>query len=41
MNQKTICSIGLIFFVISYILFSLGPNQVYFQEPIDLHTGLI
>lgn len=35
MNQKTICSIGLGLFVLSYILFSLGPYQAYFQEPID------
>jgi len=35
MNPKSIGTIGLIFFVISYILFSLGPNQIYFQKPID------
>lgn len=35
MSQKTICSIGLCLFVISYILFSLGSAQVFFQKPID------
>lgn len=35
MNQKSICSIGLLFFVLSYILFSQGAKLTYFQEPID------
>lgn len=35
MNQKTICSIGLCFFVVSYIMFSQGSKLSYFQEPID------
>ncbi len=35
MNQKSICSIGLLFFVVSYIMFSQGSKLSYFQEPID------
>nr|WP_322625077.1 hypothetical protein [uncultured Flavobacterium sp.] len=35
MNQKSICSIGLLFFVLSYLLFSQGAKLTYFQEPID------
>lgn len=33
MKQKTICAIGLIFFVISYIMFTQGSLRL--QEPID------
>lgn len=35
MNPKTICSTGLFFFVLSYIMFSQGSKLSYFQEPID------
>jgi len=35
MNSKTICSAGLFFFVLSYIMFSQGSKLSYFQEPID------
>ena len=35
MNQKTICTVGVSFFVLSYILFSLGSMQAWFQKPID------
>lgn len=35
MRPKTICLIGLFFFVLSYILFSQGSKLAYFQEPID------
>ena len=35
MNAKSTSTIGLAFFLLSYILFSLGPNQIYFQKPID------
>ena len=35
MNQKSICSIGLLFFVVSYILFSMGSKAACFQKPID------
>jgi len=35
MNSKTICSAGLFFFVLSYMMFSQGSKLSYFQEPID------
>jgi len=35
MTQKGICSIGLLFFLLSYIMFSHGSKLTYFQEPID------
>jgi len=35
MKPKTICLIGLFFFVLSYILFSQGSKLAYFQKPID------
>ena len=35
MNPKKICSIGLLLFVISYIMFPQGSKLAYFQEPID------
>lgn len=35
MTQKSICSIGLLFFVLSYIMFSQGSKLTYFQDPID------
>mgnify|MGYP000986534135 CR=1 FL=1 len=35
MTQKTICSTGLLFFVLSYIMFSQGSKLAFFQEPID------
>ncbi|KGO87057.1 hypothetical protein Q765_07545 [Flavobacterium rivuli WB 3.3-2 = DSM 21788] len=35
MNAKSTCTIGLAFFLLSYILFSLGSKQMYFQKPID------
>jgi hypothetical protein len=34
-NLKSICSAGLFFFVLSYILFALGSKATFFQEPID------
>lgn len=35
MKPKTICLIGLFFFVLSYIMFSQGVKLAYFQRPID------
>ena len=35
MKPKSICLIGLSFFVISYIMFSQGSKLSYFQKPID------
>ena len=35
MNLKTVCTIGLAFFLLSYIMFSQGSKLSYFQEPID------
>lgn len=35
MNPKSICAIGLFFFVLSYIMFAQGSKIAYFQEPID------
>ena len=35
MKPKTICLIGLFFFVVSYIMFSQGSKLAYFQKPID------
>jgi hypothetical protein len=35
MKPKIICLIGLIFFVVSYIMFSQGSKLAYFQKPID------
>ncbi|WP_026706010.1 hypothetical protein [Flavobacterium soli] len=35
MKPKSICLIGLLFFVVSYMLFSQGSKVAYFQEPID------
>jgi hypothetical protein len=35
MKPKTLCVIGLVFFVISYILFSLGSQFAHAQNPID------
>ena len=35
MKPKTICLIGLSFFLISYIMFSQGSKLAYFQKPID------
>lgn len=35
MNPKSICAIGLFFFVLSYIMFAQGSKLAYFQEPID------
>ncbi|SHJ22791.1 hypothetical protein [Flavobacterium terrae] len=35
MKPKTMCLIGLFFFVLSYIMFSQGSKLAYFQKPID------
>lgn len=35
MKPKSICLIGLSFFIVSYILFSQGSKLAYFQKPID------
>lgn len=35
MKPRSICLIGLFFFVVSYILFSQGSKLTYFQKPID------
>lgn len=35
MKAKTMCSIGLSLFVLSYIMFAFGSKLSYFQEPID------
>jgi hypothetical protein len=35
MTHKSICLTGLLFFVLSYIMFSQGSKLAYFQEPID------
>ncbi|MBN9284851.1 MULTISPECIES: hypothetical protein [Flavobacterium] len=35
MKPKSICLIGLLFFVVSYIMFSQGSKLAYFQKPID------
>ncbi|TRW22816.1 hypothetical protein FMM05_16305 [Flavobacterium zepuense] len=35
MSQKAVCTIGLSFFFVSYIMFSQGSKLAYFQEPID------
>ncbi|KIC02204.1 hypothetical protein [Flavobacterium sp. AJR] len=35
MKPRTICLIGLSFFVSSYIMFSQGSKFAYFQKPID------
>ncbi|ALM49081.1 hypothetical protein AMR72_09385 [Flavobacterium psychrophilum] len=35
MNPKSICAIGLFFFVLSYIMFAQGSKLAYFQKPID------
>lgn len=35
MKTKNSCLIGLLFFVISYIMFSQGSKLSYFQKPID------
>lgn len=35
MKPKSICLIGLFFFLFSYILFSQGSQLTYFQQPID------
>jgi hypothetical protein len=35
MQSKHICLLGLLFFVISYILFAQGAALSYFQKPID------
>lgn len=35
MKPKSICLIGLLFFVSSYIMFSQGSKLSYFQKPID------
>jgi hypothetical protein len=35
MKPRTICLIGLLFFVLSYIMFSQGSKLAYFQKPID------
>lgn len=35
MKPKIICLIGLVFFVVSYIMFSQGSKLAYFQKPID------
>lgn len=35
MKSKSICLIGLLFFVVSYILFSQGAKWDFFQKPID------
>jgi len=35
MKPKSICLIGLLFFVASYILFSQGAKLAFFQKPID------
>jgi hypothetical protein len=35
MKPKSICLIGLFFFVLSYIMFSQGSKLTYFQKPID------
>jgi hypothetical protein len=35
MNPKTVCAIGLTFFLLSYIMFSQGSKLSYFQEPVD------
>lgn len=35
MKPKSICLIGLFFFVVSYIMFSQGSKLAYFQKPID------
>jgi len=35
MNTRSICLIGLFFFVVSYILFSQGSKLSYFQKPVD------
>jgi len=34
-NLKSVCSIGIFFFVLSYIMFALGSKLTYFQSPID------
>lgn len=35
MKPKSICLIGLLFFVLSYCMFSQGAKLAYFQKPID------
>lgn len=35
MKPRSICLIGLSFFVVSYIMFSQGSKLAYFQRPID------
>jgi len=35
MKPKSICLIGLLLFVVSYIMFSQGAKLAYFQKPID------
>lgn len=35
MKPKSVCLIGLFFFVVSYIMFSQGSKLAYFQKPID------
>lgn len=35
MKSKTICLLGLFFFVLSYCMFSQGSKLAYFQKPID------
>ncbi len=41
MKSKTICIVGLILFVISYLLFSQGSQFAYAQKPIDFAHWLI
>ncbi|KFF10814.1 hypothetical protein [Flavobacterium hydatis] len=35
MKPKSVCLLGLLFFVLSYIMFSQGSKLAYFQKPID------
>lgn len=35
MTLKNICAAGLFFFMLSYVMFSLGSKLSYFQDPVD------
>lgn len=35
MKPKSVCLLGLLFFVLSYIMFSQGSKLAYFQKPVD------